>query len=122
MGRRILISVTACALFLFLGVAGLAQESAVKGNLGGVVVDSSGAVVPGAQVTLTGPTGTLTTPTDSEGNFLFVRLNPGTYNVKVEQKGFKTATAKDVQVTIGTRSNVRLRMEPGEVSETVEVT
>src|SRR5437870_2599537 len=119
--KKIVSNVIACALFLFFGVAGLAQESAVKGNLGGVVVDASGAVVTGAQVTLTGATGSLTTPTDSEGNFLFVRLAPGSYSVKVEQRGFKTADVKNVQVAVGTKANVRVRLEPGEVSETVEV-
>src|SRR5215475_1725926 len=101
MGRRILISVTACALFLFLGVAGMAQESAVKGNLGGVVVDPTGAVVPGAKVTLTGPTGNETVTSDGEGNFLFTRLNPGIYNVKVEKQGFKATDAKGIEVAIG---------------------
>src|SRR5262245_34729735 len=120
--RRILVSVLACTLFLFFGVAGLAQESAVTGNLSGVVVDSSGAVVPGAKIALTGPSGTLTTTTDNEGNYSFVRLNPGNYNLRVEQKGFKVAEIKGAAVNIGGTSNVRVQLQPGEVTETVEVT
>ena len=71
MGKRILLGVMISALFLSLGVGAFAQESAVKGNLGGVVVDSTGAVVPGAKVTLTGPTGNTTVTSDNEGNFIF---------------------------------------------------
>ena len=44
-------------LVLLLSVGLFAQESAVKGNLGGIVADPTGAVVPKAKVTLTGPTG-----------------------------------------------------------------
>jgi uncharacterized membrane protein len=54
-----------------------AQESAVKGGLGGTVFDSSGAVVSNAKVTLKGPTGTATTTTDSGGRFNFDILTPG---------------------------------------------
>src|SRR5215471_3789174 len=121
MFKRIQVSIFTCALFLFFGVAGLAQETAVTGNLSGVVVDPSGAVVPGAKVTLTGPSGTLTTNTDNQGNFSFVRLNPGVYNVKVEQKGFKVAEATGAQVGIGSTWRSRIQLQPGEVTETVEV-
>ncbi len=50
-------------LVLLLSVGLFAQESAVKGNLGGTVADATGAVVPKAKVTLTGPTGNMTTST-----------------------------------------------------------
>src|SRR5437588_4051783 len=95
MGKRILLSVFAMVLSLFLGVAGLAQESTVKGNLGGVVVDSTGAVIPGAKVVLTGPTGTQTVTSENDGSFLFPRLAPGPYSVKVEKQGFKSADVKN---------------------------
>ena len=44
MGKRILLGVLITALVLFLGVPGFAQESTVKGNLAGVVIDASGAI------------------------------------------------------------------------------
>src|SRR5581483_12259122 len=46
-----------------------AQESTVKGKLGGTVYDPSGAVVAKAKVTLVGPTGTRTAISDDEGRF-----------------------------------------------------
>jgi hypothetical protein len=122
MGKRILLGVLAFALFLLSGVVGYAQETAVKGNISGVVVDTTGAVIPGAKVTVTGPEGSLTSPTDTQGNFSFVRLVPGTYSVKVEKEGFKVADAKGIAVDINRTASLRLQLQPGAVSETVEVT
>jgi hypothetical protein len=104
-----------------MGLPGSAQETTVKGNLGGVVADSSGAVIPGAKVTLSGPVGTLTTTSDNQGNFLFVRLAPGSYALKVEKEGFKAADVKGVEVSIGRTASLNLRLEPGAISEVVEV-
>lgn len=89
--------------------------------MGGVVVDSTGAVITGATVTLTGPTGTQTVTSDSEGNFLFSRLNPGAYSVKVEKQGFKTADASGIEVAIGRTSSLRMKLEPGAATTVVEV-
>lgn len=122
MGKRILLGALICGLLLFLSVGAFAQESAVKGNLGGVVLDSTGAVIPGAKVTLTGPTGTATVNSDNEGNFMFTRLNPGMYSVKVESQGFKAADVKGVEVAIGRTSSLKMTLQPGAATETVEVT
>src|SRR5262249_23580302 len=54
--------------------------------------------------------------------FLFVRLVPGSYAVKVEKEGFKAADVKGVEVSIGRTASLNLRLEPGAVSEVVEVT
>ncbi len=81
--RKVLVGL----LVLLLNVGLFAQESAVKGNLGGIVADPTGAVVPKAKVTLTGPTGNRTTTTDSQGRFMFDLLAPGYYTLKAEQTG-----------------------------------
>src|SRR5438034_2201978 len=121
MGKKVLLGVLITALILFLGVPGFAQESTVKGNLAGMVVDASGAIVQGATVTLTGPTGTRTTKTDVDGKFIFPTLTPGAYAVKVEQQGFKVADVKGIEVATGRTSSLRMQLEPGAVSEIVEV-
>ena len=121
MSKRILLAVLITALLLFLGVPGFAQESTVKGNLAGIAVDSSGAVIPGAAVTLTGPAGTTHLDTDAAGRFAFALLNPGMYTVKVEKQGFKAADVKGVEVATGRTTSLRMQLEPGVVSEVVEV-
>jgi hypothetical protein len=109
-------------LMLFLSAWLLAQESTVKGNLGGTIFDSTGAVVPRAKVTLTGPTGSKTTASDSEGRFLFSLLTPGSYSVRAEQTGFKSVEIKQVEVFTSRTSAIRLTLEPGGATEVVEVT
>ena len=78
-----------------------AQESAVKGNISGVVQDSTGAVVPAAKVSLTGPQGEKVATTESDGRFLFSLLTPGFYSIKVEKQGFRATEVKGVEVATG---------------------
>src|SRR5712692_10500328 len=108
-------------LVLLLSVGLFAQESAVKGNLGGTVADATGAVVPKAKVTLTGPTGNMTTTTDSQGRFMFDLLVPGYYSVKAEQTGFKAVDVKQIEVFTNRTSTVPITLQPGAVTETIEV-
>jgi hypothetical protein len=115
--RKVLVGL----LFSLLSVALLAQESAVKGNLGGTVADTTGALVPKTKVTLTGPTGNKTTLTDSQGRFMFDLLVPGFYSLKAEQTGFKAMDVKQIEVYTNRTSTVSITLQPGAVTETVEV-
>jgi len=112
-------------LIVGTSVAAVAQgsaESSVRGNLSGLVVDSSGAVVTGAKVTLSGSIGTKSDTTNQDGQFLFPLLTPGFYGVKVEKASFKTAEVKGVEVVTGKTSSIRLAMQAGEQTTVVEVT
>jgi hypothetical protein len=111
------------ALFclLALSLTLLAQESAVKGNLSGVVSDASGAVVANATVTLTGPIGTKSGTTGPDGRFQFSLLTPGLYSVRAENKGFKASEVKGIEVFTNRTSSVSMSLQPGGASETVEV-
>lgn len=121
MSKKLFVSSAAALLMVFAGPA-CAQETAVKGNLGGTVFDTSGAVVPGAKVALSGPTGGKTETTDEGGTFLFSLLIPGTYSVKVEKQGFKTEQIAGIDVLTGRTSTARVTLEAGTVSQVVEVT
>src|SRR4029077_11225076 len=118
--------------WLFLGilmlavVVGLApcvsaQESAAKGSLNGTVVGSTGGAIVGAQTTLTGPQGSQSQPTNGSGVFVYLDLVPGTYKLGVEMKGFRRAEVQDVTVNVGRVSAIRVQLEPGGVTSTVEV-
>ncbi len=98
-----------------------AQESAVSGNIGGVVLDSTGAVVPGATLTLTGQAGQRSAQTNDQGQFTFSQLAPGSYAIKVERQGFKAADVKGIEVAINRTSSVRISLVPGSSGETVNV-
>ena len=99
-----------------------AQElSSVKGGLSGVVTDSSGAAIPGAELTVTGAADTRSITSDASGHFVVGNLTPGMYQIKVQKEGFKVAEAKNVEVVINRSSSVNLLLQPGTVAETVEV-
>jgi len=100
-----------------------ARPQAVTSTLLGTVVDSSGAVVPNAAVTATETrTGvTKKAATSAEGNYTIPYLIPGVYRVEVEITGFKKFSRDNVELKIAAAIRVDARLEPGSVSETVEV-
>jgi hypothetical protein len=63
-------------------------------RVSGTVQDQSGAFIPNAMVTLQKGAETQTATTNVDGTFAFDRLGTGTYNIRVDQPGFKTATAR----------------------------
>ena len=113
-------SVLAFGMIFSISVAAQDQGSS-RGNLSGLVYDSTKALVPGAQVTITGPIGSLTQDTTAEGSFLFSTLIPGNYAVKVQKTGFKVASIKTAEVLINKTTSVEVTLETGQVSEVVEV-
>jgi len=110
------------ALLLPGSFASAQDQSSARGNLSGIVYDSSKAVVPGAKVTITGPIGSLTQETGEQGSFLFQTLIPGVYSVRVEKAGFKTAQFKTAEVLINKTTSIEAVLETGQVTEVVEVT
>jgi outer membrane receptor protein involved in Fe transport len=97
---------------------------AVFGTISGVVTDPSGAVIPGAAVKVTNlNTGvSKTLITNGAGAYNAASLPPGTYEVQVDLKGFKTAVAKDITVEVSGNARVDLKLEIGQTTESVEVT
>src|SRR5260370_24496983 len=90
------VSLVLLAMVLGWGNVACAQDqSCSRGNLSGVVYDSSKGVVPGAKVTIAGPIGVLTQETNEQGSFLFSTLVPGNYSVRVEKAGFMIASFRN---------------------------
>ena len=111
----------ACCLSL-AAVSVLGQDVQTKGMIGGNVTDATGAAVHGAKIVVTGQTGERNGTTNAEGIFRIENLEPGTYTVRVEQTGFKAAVANNVTVNVGRESTLKLKLEPGEITATVDVT
>ena len=97
--------------------------SQITGELRGTILDSTASVVPGVRVSLTSvETGeTRNQSADAEGRFAFALLKVGTYEVRAEKEGFRTAVAR-ADVRTGEIASVRLNLEVGQVTETVQVT
>ena len=108
--------------FTLAVTAGVFAQEVTTGSIGGTVSDSSGAAIPGAKITVTGPTGDRTTVTNEQGVFDVDALIPGTYNVKVEQTGFKSAVANNVQVFVTKKATLNVKLEAGDISAIVTVT
>jgi len=116
-----LIGVLFLAVIVAFAPSAMAQESAAKGSLNGTVVDSTGGAIVGAQTTLTGPQGSQSQATNGSGTFIYQDLIPGSYKLGVEMKGFRRAEVQDVTVNVGRVSAIRVQLEPGSVTSTVEV-
>jgi len=93
------------------------------GEIVGEVVDSSGAVVPGAAVTVTNlaTNATRSVRTNDAGLYSFPSLVPGPYRVRVEMTGFKTVTRTNIELQVQQSARVNIALEVGQVSEAVEV-
>ena len=63
-----------------------------------------------------------TVVTNESGIYLKERLLPGTYEVKAELTGFKTAVVPAVRVSVDTQTPLNIKLGVGQLSETVEVT
>lgn len=94
------------------------------GTILGTVTDTSGAVIPQATVTIINQSTSapLTAKTKADGRFDFTPLHIGTYSVVVEVAGFKKATVQNVQLDIQQQALVNIVLQPGTVTENVEVT
>ena len=94
------------------------------GRLGGAVLDSSGAVLPGATITLTNEnTNQVQTAVSGEnGTYGFAQVPVGSYKVEIALQGFKTVNYSNVAVAVGQEYSLTARLELGTVSESVEVT
>jgi hypothetical protein len=89
-----------------------AQSGATTGDLTGVVVDSSKAVLAGAAVTIVNrDTGlTRSVATDAVGRFVVAALPVGTYGVRVEHPGFVPFAAPDLVLRLGSSVDIELPM------------
>src|SRR5215831_6145900 len=100
-----------------------AQSQLGSGSLSGVVTDSSGGVVPDAAVTVTNDaTGELRkTTTSPSGQFTVPVLPTGGHAVRVSKPGFVTAELKNVTVTVGSATTLRVILDVGSVETVVDV-
>ncbi len=85
------------------------QES---GNLYGTASDGSGAPLPGVSVTLSGLGAPQTAATDVRGNFRFLGLAPGEYQLEAKLEGFVPVNVATVTVSVGRDVTLPLRLEP----------
>jgi hypothetical protein len=101
-----------------------AQGGGGASSISGTVVDTSGAVIPGADVKVrdNATAREFAAVTAENGTFSVPALQPGTYAVTISLMGFKTAIVNNVVVNAGVPASVRVSLEVGGLEETVVVT
>ena len=110
-------------LFFFLTLAALSSMAQkITGDITGTVLDRTGAAVQGAAVTATNiaTNESRSAKTSDTGSFRILELPPGKYKVTATMQGFKTVT-REAEVAIALVTQSDFRLEPGQVSQTVEV-
>jgi len=112
-----------CALAFCLLLCLPAFAQSTGGRILGRVADPSGAVLANVKVTLTNEaTGvSRSVQTNSSGDYVFLEVVPGNYDVSFEQAGFKQSLRKSVTVEVNGVVTLNQTMQIGEQKETVEV-
>jgi Carboxypeptidase regulatory-like domain/TonB dependent receptor-like, beta-barrel len=121
--RRITLFALISALALLTSSSAVFGQATATGTIGGTVFDKSQSSISGAEVVVTSKaTGTTrTATTTSEGTYRFDLLSAGFYTVKVSKDGFSTVS-QTVELLVGQTATANIILNPGAVSETVEVT
>jgi len=114
-----IIALSALISLLIIAPVVAAQES--RATIGGTVLDPSGAAIPNVRITLTEVrTGVKTFATsDSVGHYNLPFLPPGEYEIQAEISGFKTFVRKGIRLASSDHPVLDLKMEIGQVSESV---
>ena len=120
---RSFLSVPAVMLFSIAALAPSYAQTGGTGAISGTVVDSTGAVIPGATVTATNTaTGVVTTRTaTSAGVYNIGSLIPGNYTVTVTFAGFSTFKQENVTLDALDTFGLNVTMKNGSTGDTITV-
>ena len=118
--RRSLLTACAVIASVLLG-AGAASAQ----QIGGAITDDQGLALPGVLVEARSPSiieGVRTVVSDSNGQYLIVALESGTYAVTYTLDGFSTLIREGIGITTGFTASVDVSLAVGNVQETLTVT
>jgi len=115
-----LVALASCVMFLNVSVV-LAQSG--NATLGGLVEDSTKALIPGVMITATNvdTNVTQTTLSNEAGTYNFPVLAPGKYRVTADLSGFKKVVNNDVVLPYAGQVRLNIALEIGQTNQTVNV-
>jgi len=104
--------------------APFAGAQSTGGRIRGTVTDTSGASIAVANLALINEATNITANTVSgnNGEYIFLEVPVGTYDMEVAQPGFKRYSRKGIVVNLNEVVNLDIPLQVGGASETVEVT
>src|SRR5579859_5683113 len=103
------------ALFSFLFTVTIANAQSTGGRIRGTVTDASGGAVVGAKVTLVneGTNITREAVTSSNGEYLFLEVPVGSYEVDINHPGFKKYARKGIVLVLNEIASVDVALTVG---------
>src|SRR5437867_13258498 len=111
-------------LALLAGWSGvLNAQGAGNASVLGTVMDSAGAVVPGASVQVKNiATGRVQeVPTDEQGRYTIADLPIGEYEAQASLAGFQTTVRRGITLTVGAQAVVDFSLQVGRTEESLTV-
>ncbi len=121
---RLAFALLATLVLIFEPGAMRVEAQSPSATLAGTVIDESGAVVPAVEITVLNLSIAVQrhATTDGEGAYVIPLLPPGRYNLTAQREGFATLEVRNLVLNVGDRHSLRIKLEVGEVGETVTVT
>lgn len=110
--------------FAMLLAAPFASAQSTGGRIRGTVSDQTGASVAGANLTLINEAthSTREVQSGANGEYIFIEVPVGTYELDVTQTGFKKFVRKDIVLNLNEVVSVDIALQLGGATETIEVT
>ena len=99
-------------------------QSGPTGAISGIVLDSSGSAIPGAEVQIIdGPTGKTIrkVTTNSNGEFIAPLLPASTYNIVVKAHSFAESNLSNIPVRVTETTRLTITVQVGELKQALQV-
>lgn len=109
-------------MVLLLASSLLFSQTVGTGSIAGLITDPQGKAVAGAKVEITNKNkgATFEVTTSSDGWYSSGPIQPGSYEIRVEAKGFNAAHAA-LTVRVGNTATGNAKMQPGSAGPAIEI-
>ena len=110
-----------CVILLF--ACGPLFGQTATATLSGVIVDSNGAVVPGADISVVDTAKGLRrqASTNADGMFTVPLLPPGNYSLTVRREGFTQVEVPNVVLNVGDQRSIKVDLKVGDVNAQMDI-
>lgn len=122
-GRISLAAWLACFFTILALLATPLFSQTTTSRIDGSILDESGAVVPNAKILAVNmkTQAKAETKSNDQGIFVFPAIEPGTYTLTIEAKGFQTQVVKNVEVNVAANVSQTYHLKVGQTTDTITV-